>query len=459
MLNYLKIAVFLLPIWCFGQNKQLDSLKTALKTAKHDTSKCAILLAIGEIIYSDNADSAKKTWSQALILIEKNLSVSSQNKQDQSINNRLLKLQASALANLAYIQSQQGNISDALTLNAQSMQISEQLGDKSTLANTLNNIGFIYHNQGNALKALESYAKCLKVKEEIADSSGIASCLNNIGLVYSSQNDLEMALQYYKRSLRMRITLRQKKNIAGSLNNVGLIYRKTGNSDSALFYYQKSLKIREEIGDKNGIAISLGNIGAVYSLKNETETALQYYTKSLAIRTEIGDKTGIASSYLNIAWAYVYQKQYDKALGFSLRSMKAAKELGLAENIKNSAEQLSKIYRAKGNYQLALENKKLYIKMRDSITNEDTKKASIKSQLKYEYEKKAAADSTKVAEEKKLSSIQLQKDENRRYLLYAGILLTLVFGAFMLNRLRVTQKQKAVIDRQKKYCRRTKTHS
>ncbi len=450
MPNYLKIVLFLLPLWCFGQNKQLDSLKTALKTVKNDTSKCTILLAIGEIIYSDNADSAKKVWLQASTLIEKNLrTYSSETKNERFIYQRLLKLHASALANIAYIESQQGNITESLKLNGRSLKISEELGDKSTVANTLNNIGFIYHNQGNAAKALENYSKCLRVKEEIADSAGIATSLNNIGLVYSSQNDLDMALQYYKRSLKIRIGIGQKRNIAGSLNNVGLIFRKLGNSDSALAYYERSLKIREEIGDKNGIAISLANIGAVYAHKNETQTALQYYNKSLSIRTAIGDKSGIASSYVNIAWAYIYQKKYDKALEFSLKAKQAANELGLAENIRNSAEQLSKIYRAKGNYMLALENQKLYIKMRDSITNEDTKKASIKSQLNYEYEKKAIADSTKVAEEKKISAIQLQKDENQRYLLYAGILLTLVFGAFMLNRLRVTQKQKSTIDQQK----------
>ena len=41
----------------------------------------------------------------------------------------------------------------------------------------------------------------------------------------------------------------------------------------------------------------------------------------------------------------------------------------------------------------------LEIQMRDSINNMQTKKASIKSQLKYEYEKRAAADSVKNAEQ------------------------------------------------------------
>lgn len=87
--------------------------------------------------------------------------------------------------------------------------------------------------------------------------------------------------------------------------------------------------------------------------------------------------------------------------------------------------------------------------MRDSITNQETRKASIKSQLKYEYEKKAAADSVKVAEEKKLTTLQFKQEENQRYFLYGGLGLTLVFGGFMFNRFRITKKQKNIIEDQK----------
>jgi hypothetical protein len=91
----------------------------------------------------------------------------------------------------------------------------------------------------------------------------------------------------------------------------------------------------------------------------------------------------------------------------------------------------------------------LYSQMRDSINNEEVRRSTIKSQLKYEYEKKAAADSVKVAEEKKLSSAQLKYEQNQRYALYGGLALTAVFGVFMFNRFRVTRKQKNIIEEQK----------
>ena len=85
----------------------------------------------------------------------------------------------------------------------------------------------------------------------------------------------------------------------------------------------------------------------------------------------------------------------------------------------------------------------------DNKNNEETKKASIKSQLKYDYEKKAAADSVKVAAEKRVVDAQLAQEKVQRYSLYAGLALVLIFALFMVNRFRITNKQKKLIEEQK----------
>ena len=98
----------------------------------------------------------------------------------------------------------------------------------------------------------------------------------------------------------------------------------------------------------------------------------------------------------------------------------------------------------------------LEIKMGDSINNEDTKKASIKKQLQYHYEKQAAADSVKNAEEQKIKDAQLmaqsaslKQEKTQRYALYAGLVLIVGFLVFVFNRFRITQRQKKIIEKQK----------
>jgi serine phosphatase RsbU (regulator of sigma subunit) len=66
--------------------------------------------------------------------------------------------------------------------------------------------------------------------------------------------------------------------------------------------------------------------------------------------------------------------------------------------------------------------------------------------LKYDYEKKALADSVRVNEEKKVISAQLRVEKTKSYSLYGGLALVLVFSGFMVNRFRVTSKQKKIIE-------------
>lgn len=87
--------------------------------------------------------------------------------------------------------------------------------------------------------------------------------------------------------------------------------------------------------------------------------------------------------------------------------------------------------------------------MRDSINNTQTQKATIQSQFKCEYEKKAAADGVKVAEEKKVTTLMLKQEKTQRYYLYAGLGLITLFALFMVNRFRVTNRQKKLIQLQK----------
>lgn len=63
--------------------------------------------------------------------------------------------------------------------------------------------------------------------------------------------------------------------------------------------------------------------------------------------------------------------------------------------------------------------------------------------------KKAAADSVKVAEEKKISDLKLSQEKTQKNYLFAGLLIIALFGLFMFNRFRVTTKQKNIIEQQK----------
>jgi len=493
VMNRILFLAFILPALMFAQQTYVDSLLVSLKTSSEDTNKLNILYALVENINDDNV--WPKYNEEALKLSEKlaaskNKLISKKGKKAfaDALNNvgfvyiksdfgkalsyyvRSLKLReeigdkkgiANSLNNIAFIFEKQGNIMKALDYYTRNSVIQNEIGDKKGYATSLNNIAVIFSQQGDVPKALDYYSKSLQIREEIGDKRDIATSLNNIGVIYSHQNDILKALNYYGRSLKIREETGDKSGIAGILNNIGAIYGGLGDAAKALDYYGKSLKIREEIGDKGGIAVAINNIGVIYFKDHDVANALTYYFKSLKIWEQTGDKKGIVTSHNNIASVYyldgatevsaVTRKQkYHLALSYSDSSLALAKQLGFPENIRNSERTFSKIDSALGNYAGAFEHYKQYVIYRDSISNEETRKASIKNQLKYEYEKKEAILKEQQEKERAISDEKNREQQIVIWSVGAGLLLVVIFAGFVFRSLKTTRHQKIIIEEKQK---------
>ncbi|HWY10560.1 MAG TPA: tetratricopeptide repeat protein [Bacteroidia bacterium] len=412
----LFIGLFISVAGLKSQTQILDSLLKDFNSAKHDTTRADVYVQFSEILYLSKPDTVMPLCLKAIELCDINIS-----KSNAAEKKKFLQIKSSAY----------------------------------------NNIGYIYQNEGDVKKALEYYQKGMKIQEEIGDLKGIAQSLNNIGFIFQNQNDVPKTLDYYNRSLTIREKIGDKKGIAESLNNLGLVYRKNGDPNckseikdaciragvqKALEYYLRSLKIKEEVNDVNGIGISLNNIGGIYNYLGDYDKALEFFNRSLAIRQKNNDKQGESISWNNIGGIYLKKKNFKLAEENCLKSLQIAKELGFPEFIRRTTETLKNIYKATGNHEKALEMFELQIKMRDSINSRESQREVQKQYFKLEYEKKAALDSVRVEQEKKVVSLQLEHKKNQSYFLIIGLLLVMVFAAFMFNRFKITQKQKKLIE-------------
>lgn len=473
----------------FAQDPVIDSLNAALKTEKHDTTKIRLLSELSEIC--EISDISKYTEPCIQLCLKGEAATT-----DSKLKNFYMKLRAGAYNNGGFMAQIQGDNPKALDNYTRSLKLREEIKDSIGIATTLNNIGGIYEDQGDVGRGLEFYNKSLKIQKLIGDKTGAARSLNNMGSIYNNQGDVAKSLDHYHRSLKISEEINNKELIALSLSNISLIYLDQGDAAKALEYQLRSLKIREETKDKWSIAGSLNNIGGMYNTAGNEKLAIEYYIKSLNMRKEIGDKKGVALTLNNLASCYQDQKNIEKAmeyykeglkmyeeaqdkqgvtlilrnmssclvdagkmneaLDYGSRSMKLAKELGFPANIRNAALLLKTIYTRQGKYKDAYQMYELEIQMRDSINNEQTRKLSLKKQFQYEYDKKAAADSVLNAEEEKVKNAQLtaqeaklKSEKTKSYALYGGLAIVLLFAGFMVNRFRVTNKQKQIIEFQK----------
>lgn len=331
-------------------------------------------------------------------------------------------------------------------------------------SNALNTQGTSFYLQGNMARAIDYYRKSLKIKEEIDDKQGMASTLNNIGLIYSDQKDFKRALVYLNRCLDLDKSRKDTLSTGTTLANIGRVYLSMKQSDKALKHFQQALPLLEKFEDNRSIAAVISNIGVIYSGRGELEKARKYQEQSLALRQALGDQ--LATSYSLSLLANVYRKkgEYQKALQLGLESMDIANKMHSKDQRKESAESLWRTYKAMKLYNKSLEMFELYITLRDSIDTEENRKEVIRQEFQYNYDKQTALDSAIFAQKAALAEARIARKDaesdkkdaelaaNRReeYALFGGLALLILFAGFIYHRFRISQKQKHIIELQKK---------
>lgn len=320
----------------------------------------------------------------------------------------------------------------------------------------LNTIGASYQVKGNYIMAIDFYQQSLKIREELKDLKGVASSLANIGSIYINISEFKKALEYQKRSLKLAEEMDNKESMASSLNNIGIIYNSLSDYEKALDYNQRSLKMYEALGDKQGIAASYDNIGNAYVSMGEDAKALEYQLKSREISREIGDKRGESTSMTAIGKSYLKQKKFPLALDYLNKAKNITIETEDLVAEKEVTYALYETYKSMGNKSKALECYERHVVLKDSILKDDNQRIIANKELEYQYEKKAAADSVKNEEERKVTNAlilaknaQIDQDKTQKWALYGGLCLLIVFGGLMYNRFRITSRQKNIIEIQK----------
>ena len=421
----MRRVVFILFFICAGsalaqitraEKHVIDSLKQTIGSARHDSIVVKACRAWDNIIYTSDPETD--------LALNKKIHDISQKQLKRKLNFKEKKFFTIALAEalncIGVVHQEKGNYPEALENYFASLKIKEKIQDKTGIAIAYNNIGNIYSAQKNKTEALKNYFASLKISEQIKDTLGIAISYNNLGTVYTDQGNYTQAMKYFFASLKMKEILHDSLGMAWSNNNIGNIFYKLGNYPEAIKHCMASLKTHEQIGNKEGMAFAFNNLGNIALTQGKKKEARSWYEKGLHFSQQVNSKHVIGINHLGLARA-------DSALG---------------------------------NYKSALENYRAYYVYRDSLINEENAKKGIQQQMQYEFNKKEAA--AKAAQEKKdllARAEQEKKDEinaaekKRQFiviLLVSCVLaIVIVFAFFIFRSLKITRKQKIIIEEQK----------
>jgi tetratricopeptide (TPR) repeat protein len=484
----LTISLLLFSLLSFTQTPKIDSLKKALSSLPKPTKKLsdstfiktlndlaweylfinpdkAITLAQQGLQLSDkiqwkkgkviclialgNCNWMKGNYPQALEYYNTGLKIA------EELSDK--GLQAKFFGNIGLVYYEQSNYPKALEYYFKALKIDEELGDKRGMANDIGNIGIVYHDQSDYPKALEYYFKALKIDEELGDKRGMAINLGNIGLVYYAQSDYSKALAYYFKALKIDEELGNKNGIARHLGNIGFVYKNQSDYPKALDNYFKALKIAEELGDKRIMVNNLGNIGIVYDDQSDYHKALEYYFKALKINEEIENKRGITEDLGLIGNLYRKIGKFKESEKYLKQALALSDSLGTLDVTREIESFLSQLYDTLGQYKLSLIHYKKYIAARDTIDNDEKRKKMNYLASKYEWEKKEALINAEREKERALFEANQRRNRIIIIAVTTGMIMFAVFLVFVYRSLRITRKQKNIIELQKQEVERQKS--
>lgn len=449
-----RIAKFLLILFAlngsgtFAQKAKLDSLSRILRTAKQDTSYVNTLNEYSKELRNIDPDTAIIIGEQAFLL-------STKLKWMKGQAGSQLRLGVSYYNAAQYDKAEKCYKTTLIICEKMilSPDTADQITGKRMKGRALGNLALICYTRSDYPNGLDYNLQSMKIAEELGDKQQVANILSNIGGLYASQTKHDKALDYYLKSIKIYIELGDKIALARIYTNVGNVYTTIKEEAKALDYFDKSLKLAEETGNKRGVARTLGNLGGIYMKRSEHAKAIVYFKQALSISEEVGDKLNAGANYGNLGRSLMGLGQYKEAEKNIKLSLKIAEEINNKESVLDQFYCLYELYEITGQNDLALRYYKKQVALKDSIFNIENSKRIMRSEIDHEYEKKkAVADAKHDLEMKKQQLLDDEKSRRQMIIIAlvgAGLILVMIFAGFIFRSLRVTKKQRDLIEKQK----------
>jgi tetratricopeptide (TPR) repeat protein len=269
------------------------------------------------------------------------------------------------------------------------LSLAKRLQAKSEYMGLINSFGSAYLYQTQFDKALDCYFECYEIAKDEKDSTYLAISLNNIGTIYYKLKDYQKALDYLMRSWKIKQATNEL--TFNTPMNLSLCYSQLSDFQNANIYLQESIDVcGNDCPDQAMEHIEYASGFMLLGL-NEYEKAQAEFAKSYAHSKMVKDYRMQLDNIYLLAEIYIRQNRIDKAMQF-LEEGEAVITQGVPFNLEmiKIYSRFSELYLLLKKYNKASLYQAKYIRLKDSIYNEELMTSLMKTEAKYlEQENKA----------------------------------------------------------------------
>ncbi len=200
-----------------------------------------------------------------------------------------------------------GEYSEAQNLLEQSVALHRQAGDAWGTAMALNylaNAVSVAHRNWDEIAPW--YAESLALSEQIGDQAGAARALINLGAIEHIQKDFAQARTFYTRAVAYSREVGNRQLLATALGNLGDVVCRGQDYAQAIDLLQESLGIKRELGNRPSIILTMNYLGQAYLYQGEHQEARRWYLQGLELAGQVGSEVYIACMLVSLAGLLVH---------------------------------------------------------------------------------------------------------------------------------------------------------
>ncbi|MCJ7468591.1 MAG: sensor histidine kinase [Maribacter sp.] len=412
--SYLWIACFAFIPYSYGQTSKLDSLRWQLKKSSNDTAQVNLYYAYGEALATSSPDSALWYYNKA---------------RESATALKFEKGMAAYASHAIEILNNQGRYIEALELCQEALQLYEVIGNQQDIATALINVGSEWHYLSDFQLATEYYLKALKIAEDVNDKRLQRIANNNLASIFINLKEYEKGKHYAEKSLTLAKELNNAYAISSSTFNIATAELYLKEYDKALKQYSEIIEIGQSTDDYIVILDGWLGMADVYNAQDKASQALNYYTKVIDLSQQKEAPEYRMYAYMGLADLFKKSRQYERSKYNILLGIGLAQKLGTKYELKDLYQKASELAEETNRFDEALDFRKQYEILNDSIVGEKSKSNIGLLEAKFESEKKESMISN-LEYNRKIQALSINQKNTLNYLLF-GIIITLLLLSFL----------------------------
>ena len=317
------------------------------------------------------------------------------------------------------------------------------------IAQSYGNQGFFEYDIGNISGALDYYYEAQKMCEELEDNRLLADLYIQLGALFYSMGEEILAREY---CLKSRVILDSLDNTEDLelfvLNNLAVMSGENGDFDESLDYYSQALEICVATEDLFGAGMIHNNLGGVYAQVDSFALAFNSFEQSLEIFLDLQDDKWLSHIYQKLGSTHLTINNFEEAKRLAILSYDHAQKSGQILPKMRASHLLYRVYNKQGDFEKALYHYQQHQYLSDSISNEKLKLIAMEKELTYQNEKEKAIAAKENEKKWEIAKAEEKQREFVTYSILLGLILVVIFSIVLYSRLRVTTRQKNVIEKQ-----------